>query len=438
MQKKIVFWSITVALGGFLFGFDTAVISGAEKAIQEVWNLNVFEHGLTVSIALIGTVFGALFGGIPSDKIGRKNTLFWIGTFYLISALGSALAFDWYSFLIFRFLGGLGVGASSVAAPMYITEISPAKSRGRLVALFQFNVVFGILIAYLSNYLIGSLVDDASWRLMLGIEAVPSVLFIAFIFLIPKSPRWLIYKRGDLESATKIFKIIDPETAEEQVQNVLGTIEETKTKAKLWSKKYSFPIALAITIAVFNQLTGINAIIYYAPRILEMAGLGAESALLSTAGIGLVNFLSTLFGIYCIDKYGRRTLMFWGSIGLILTLSLVSYSFYTDSTQGLSIVFYLFGFVASFALSQGAVIWVFISEIFPNEVRAQGQSLGSFTHWLLAAVIAFTFPVISSFLGGGTTFLIFAIMMALQLIFVWKFMPETAGKSLEVLSADLD
>ncbi len=433
MQKyRVFFWSVTIALGGFLFGFDTAVISGAEQAIQKVWDLDVFEHGLTVSIALIGTVIGALFGGIPSDHFGRKKTLFWIAVFYLISALGSALATDWYTFLIFRFLGGLGVGASSVAAPMYISEIAPANDRGKLVALFQFNVVFGILIAYVSNYfLAGS--GPTSWRWMLGVEAVPALVFLVLVLFVPRSPRWLIVKKGLVDEARRVLQLINPDKVEEALTSIIESRQEGQTGGNhiFKSSKYRNPIMLAVLFAMFNQLSGINAIIYYAPRIFEMTGLGEGASLLSTAGIGIVNFIFTLLALSFIDRVGRRKLMLIGSYGLILTLGLVAFAFYQEAFAGILVPVLLFIYIAFFAFSQGAVIWVFISEIFPNKVRAAGQSIGSFTHWFMAAVIAFTFPAVTEALGGGNTFLIFTIMMVLQLVFVWKLMPETKGRSLE-------
>jgi sugar porter (SP) family MFS transporter len=439
MNKRVFLWSIVVALGGFLFGFDTAVISGAERAIQDVWNLNVFEHGLTVSIALFGTVIGALFGGIPSDALGRKKTLFWIAVFYFISAVGSALATDWYAFLFFRFLGGLGVGASSVTAPLYIAEISPAKSRGRLVALFQFNIVFGILIAFLSNYLIGG-AGPNDWRWMLGVEAFPAIGFLVGLLFVPESPRWLILKRNRVEEAKVTLQAANPEVdASQTVNEILASAEvDTRRPAEpFFSKRYSTPIMLAVLFAFFNQLSGINAIIYYAPRIFEMTGLGKSSALLSSAGVGLINFLFTLLAMNFIDRFGRRTLMLIGSIGLIITLGLVSFAFFTQSFEGYAVPIYLFVYIAFFAFSQGAVIWVFISEIFPNQVRAYGQALGSFTHWLLAAIIAFAFPYITDTLGGGLTFLIFCLMMVLQLIFVWRLMPETKETSLEQIEKEV-
>jgi len=437
-NRHLLFWSITVALGGFLFGFDTAVISGAEQTIQTVWQLSSVQHGLTVSIALLGTVIGALFGGIPSDSLGRRQTLFWIAVLYFLSALGSALATDWYLFLLFRFIGGLGVGASSVAAPMYISEISPANARGRLVALFQFNVVFGILIAYLSNYLIGgSGVQD--WRWMLGVEAIPALIFLVLILFVPESPRWLVIKKGKLTDALKVLKIINPVGAEAELESIQSSaeVERESYKSPFFSKRYSFPISLAVLFAMFNQLSGINAIIYYAPRIFAMTGLDTASSLLSTAGIGITNFAATLIALNFIDRFGRRKLMLIGSVGLITTLALVSHAFFTQSFGGLWVPIYLFLYIAFFAFSQGAVIWVFISEVFPNRVRAQGQALGSFAHWFMAALVAFIFPIITQALGGGLTFLLFSGMMILQLLFVVKMMPETNGKSLEEMETSL-
>jgi sugar porter (SP) family MFS transporter len=397
-----------------------------------LWNLNAVEHGFTVSIALIGTVFGAMLGGLPSDLFGRRKTLFVIAVLFLVSAIGSAIATSWWFFLIWRFIGGLGVGCSSVTAPMYISEISPASHRGRLVAMFQFNVVLGILIAFVSNYLFKGIGDNA-WRWMLGIQAFPSAAFLVALFFIPESPRWLLIKKGDRHAARKIFSTINPATADTEIASIERAHERSikEKKGALFSTKYSFPVALAITFAVFNQVSGINAIIYYAPRIFEMTGLGTDSAFLSTAGLGLVNFGFTLLAVNFIDRFGRRKLMLIGSIGLILTLALVARAFYAEDFNGYVVPLGLFVYIAFFAFSQGAVIWVFISEIFPNEVRASGQALGSFTHWFMAALIAFSFPYISESLGGGNTFMIFAVMMILQLVFVLKIMPETKGKSLE-------
>jgi sugar porter (SP) family MFS transporter len=437
---SVLAWSLVVALGGFLFGFDTAVISGAEKSIQQFWHLSAFSHGLTISIALIGTVIGSLVGSRPSDRFGRKNTLYFVAAAYLLSSLGTALADNWYVFLCFRLLGGLGVGISSVTAPIYISEISPANRRGRLVGLFQFNVVLGILISYLSNYLLSEF-GEASWRWMLGVQAFPSLVFLILIRFVPESPRWLILKKGASEKALAILRIINPENCNQEltaIQNsVANTGSDKKESDSLFSGKYRTPVVLAMLFAFFNQVSGINAIIYYAPRIFEMAGLGAHSSLLSTVGIGIINFGFTLIAINVIDRFGRRKLMLIGSVGLIASLFLVAFTFLSGKFSGYAIPAYMMIFIAFFAFSQGAVIWVFISEIFPNQVRAKGQTLGSSTHWVMAALIAFSFPYLAENLGGATVFFFFGVMMVLQLIFVWKWMPETKGRSLEQLETIL-
>ncbi len=447
-NTQVLLWSITVAMGGFLFGFDTAVISGAEQQIQEIWNLNTWLHGLTVSIALVGTVFGALFGGYPADSMGRKKVLFWIGVLYFVSAIGSAISTDWYLFMFFRFIGGLGVGASSVVAPMYISEIAPAKSRGRLVAMFQFNIVFGIVISYFSNYVIGTIGGADAWRWMLGIEGLPAIIYTLLVLGVPESPRWLIAKKGDYTTARAILGKVDEETADEDLQSLRNYFSHHSSvgqKIRLFTLGYRFPIILAVLFAAFNQLAGINGIIYYAPRIFEWTGLGKDAALLSTVGIGLTNMAFTLLALTVIDKFGRKSLMYVGSVGLILTLSLVALAFFTNNFHGFAVPIYIYCYIGFFAFSQGAVIWVFISEIFPNEVRAQGQALGSFTHWILAALVSFIFPALANptgtdipeaergIFGPGPVFLFFAFMMVLQLIFVWRLMPETKGKSLENL-----
>jgi len=436
-KHSVLAWSMVVALGGFLFGFDTAVISGAEKSIQQFWHLSVMEHGLTISIALIGTVIGSLFGARPSDIFGRKNTLYFVAIAYLLSSIGTALADNWYLFLVFRLLGGLGVGISSVTAPIYISEVSPADRRGRLVGLFQFNVVLGILVSYLSNYLI-SQGGEASWRWMLGVQAFPSALFLTLIYFIPESPRWLILKKGETGRALEILRVINPLNCEQELASIKNsTLNDTASSSSLFSGQYKTPVILAVLFAFFNQVSGINAIIYYAPRIFEMAGLGAHSSLLSTVGIGLINFIFTLLGINIIDKVGRRKLMLVGSFGLIASLFMVAFTFYSGHMSGFAIPVYMMVFIAFFAFSQGAVIWVFISEIFPNQVRAKGQTLGSSTHWIMAAIIAFCFPYLAESLGGAVTFSFFCMMMVCQLIFVWKFMPETKGRSLEQIETNM-
>jgi len=433
--RKIFLWSLTVSLGGFLFGFDTAVISGAEQSIQKLWNLSSAEIGVTVGAALFGTIFGALFGGIPTDYFGRKKTLFWIGILYLISALGSALAPSNFWLMVFRVIGGIGVGASSVAAPVYISEIAPREKRGQLTALFQFNLVFGILIAYLSNYFIGS-GGPESWRWMLGIEAIPALTFVILMLYVPRSPRWLVVKKENISEAREVLTLINPDTVEHSLRAIQESdISKDSGPKEFFSGKYNFPILLAFLFAFFNQVSGINAIIYYAPRIFSEAGMGDSIALLSTVGIGIINLVFTMLGLYLIDRSGRRSLMFIGSIGYILSLIMMSSAFFQESYDGL--VFWIFFFIASHAIGQGAVIWVFISEIFPNEVRGSGMSLGSGTHWVFAWLIATVFPYFSGEYGGGIIFAFFAVMMVLQLLFVWKMMPETKGVSLEDLQKRL-
>ena len=432
---KIFFWSFTAALGGFLFGFDTAVISGGEQAIQKLWSLSDAMIGQMVAMALYGTVIGALLGGLPADKFGRKKTLFWIAILYFVSALGSAIAPEVYSLMFFRFIGGLGVGASSVVAPMYISEIAPREKRGQLTALFQFNIVIGILIAYFSNFLIGG-GGNGNWRWMLGVETVPALAFIIMILFVPRSPRWLIVKKGLIDEARRVLDMINPSTAEEHLKVIQSHSESSGEVGfkEFISGKFNLPIILAFLIAFFNQLSGINAVIYYAPRIFIDTGMGESAALLSSVGVGIANLVATLVGMFLIDKMGRKFLMYICSFGYITTLSLIAIVFFTGIGSGTLLVpFLIFAFIASHAVGQGAVIWVFISEIFPNSVRSFGNSLGCGTHWVFAALIAGTFPYIASNLGGGTTFSIFAVMMVFQLLFVWKMMPETKGKSLEEL-----
>ncbi len=434
------FVSITAALGGFLFGFDTAVISGAERDIQDVWQLSDWLHGLAIASALYGTVIGALFGGFPADRFGRKNSLLWIGLLYFISAFGSAMAWDVTSFTIFRFIGGLGVGASSVVAPMYISEIAPAKNRGLLVALYQFNIVFGIVIAYVSNYLIGTAELAQQWRWMLGVEAIPALIYSVMIFRIPESPRWLIGKRNDVAQARAILTRTDPEGVEEAIR--LAIEEEKKIKQKgsfsaIFAKRFLPTTTLAIMIAFFNQVSGINAIIYFAPRIFEMAGISTENALISTIGIGIVNLIGTFFGLYLIDRIGRKKLMYIGSFGYIISLSLMAYNFLGPGISTFWLPIFVFGFITSHAIGQGSVIWVFISEMFPNDLRAYGQSIGSFTHWILAALIANVFPFFANQFGPGYIFAFFALMMVWQLLWVRFKMPETKGRSLEEIHQNI-
>lgn len=435
-MNKILIWSISAALAGFLFGFDTVVISGADKQLQELWNTSDAFHGSVVmAMALWGTVVGAIFGGIPTNKFGRKNTLLIIGILYFVSALGSALVDDPISFAVFRFLGGLGVGASTIAAPAFVSEIAPADQRGKLVSLYQFNIVLGILIAFLSNYLLRN-TGDEPWRWMVGVEAIPAFLYIIFVFMIPRSPRWLVSK-GRFQEAEKVLAVIHPEMdIKLKLQEIKDLDQKELTGENIFMKKYRFPLILAFLIAFFNQVSGINAFLYYAPRIFESAGLGESTALLSSIGIGVVNLIFTLLGVFLIDRLGRKQLMLYGSIGYIISLSLVAAAFFLN-WGGMSVPIFLFLFIASHAIGQGAVIWVFISEIFPNRLRASGQAFGSSTHWVLAAIIPSTIPYLFTNIGPGYVFAFFAFMMFLQLLFVIFMMPETKGKSLEQLSKEL-
>lgn len=437
MNSKLILWSITVGLGGFLFGLDTAVISGAEQDIQQLWNLDSWSHGLAVAMALYGTVFGAAFGGIPADKFGRKLTLLWIGILFFASAVGAALANDVNTFMLFRFIGGLSIGASSVVAPVYISEIAPPKYRGRMVISFQANIVLGILIAYVSNYLLEGVGGGNDWRWMLGIVALPSLLFSLMVFFTPETPRWLLLQKGDEAAARKVLAITDEAGVDEAVAAIRKSAEGevAGVKETFFAKKYSVPILLAFLFAFFNQLSGINAVIYFAPRIFEMTGAGKEGALLSTAGIGVVNMIFTIAGWWLIDRYGRRALMYIGSVGYIVSLALIGYSFYAESYANVPL--YIFAFIASHAIGQGAVIWVFISEIFPNSIRASGMAWGSLTHWVFAALIANIFPYFAKEYGGGPIFTFFSVMMVFQLLYVWRMMPETKGVSLEELQKRL-
>jgi MFS transporter, SP family, arabinose:H+ symporter len=426
MNNKLILWSVTVGLAGFLFGLDVAVISGAEKAIQQLWGLSDWLHGTAIAMALYGTAFGAAFGNYPANKIGRKNTLIWVGVLFFVSSIGAALAPEVNSFMFFRFLSGLSIGASSVVAPLYIAEIAPPKYRGRMVISFQVNIVTGILIAYLSNYLLQGIGGENDWRWMLGVVAIPSLVFSVLMLMVPETPRWLIlYKKND-EAAKNVLALTNQES-----DTVIADIKASVNSLteKLFNKKFYKPLLLAFLLAFFNQLSGINAIIYYAPKVFEMAGIGRDGALLSTVGIGVINLLFTIVGWYLIDRFGRRTLMYIGSIGYIISLGLIAYSFYSEAHQ--FITYYVFLFIAAHAIGQGAVIWVFISEIFPNAVRAAGTSFGCLTHWVFAAIIAQVFPYFSNKYGGVEIFAFFCCMMVLQLIFVWKMMPETKGLTLE-------
>jgi len=434
-MKTIFLWAITVALAGFLFGFDTAVISGADLPIQQLWQTDPLFHGMFImSSALWGTVIGALFGSVPCDRFGRKATLIAIGILYILSALGSALAADPYTFSFMRFIGGLGVGISSIAVPAYIAEIAPAKHRGRLVAMYQFQIVFGILVAFFSNYLLSG-ISAEDWRWMLGVEVIPAMVFLFLVFKVSESPRWLILHKRDEAAARVVFNQLQEKDVDSIVSDIKRT-RPTEKKSSLFSARYRFPVMLAFFVAFFNQLSGINFIIYFAPRIFSLAGLDSDSALLSSAGVGIVNLIFTMLGLYLIDKAGRRLLMLIGSVGYIVSLSVVAYAFYAG-IGGMAVVFFVFLFIASHAIGQGAVIWVFISEVFPNAVRAKGQSLGASTHWVFAALIALLMPFFLSVFTPATIFIFFAFMMVLQLVFVLFVMPETKGRTLESISEEV-
>jgi sugar porter (SP) family MFS transporter len=438
MKNKYFVWSFVAALSGFLFGFDTAVISGADQPVQALWGLSNLTHGFFImSVALWGTVIGALFGGIPCDRFGRRKTLIWIGALYLISALGSAIAWDPISFSIFRFIGGLGVGASSVAAPAYISEIAPTDRRGRLVILYQFTLVFGILCAYVSNYVLG-FIGDSAWRWMLGVEAVPAALYLILVLGISESPRWLVLFKKDEAAAREVLAQIHPA---EHVDEVVARIHESRVKFEssksLFVPRFRIPVIFAFLVAFFNQVSGINFVIYYAPRIFDAAGFSESTALLSTAGIGVVNLVVTMLGIYLIDRAGRKTLLIIGSVGYIFSLVMLAITFHQENFGGWAVPVYLFLFIASHAIGQGSIIWVFISEIFPNSVRVKGQSLGSGTHWVFAALITLTMPYILSTFSGAPIFAFFAGMMVLQLLWAVFIMPETKGVSLEDLEKRL-
>ena len=438
-MKKLWNWSLTVALAGFLFGFDTVVISGANAPIKELWETSAWFHGVFImSMALWGTVLGSLAGGIPTKHFGRKNTLIWVGILYLVSALGSGLATDPYMFSFFRFLGGVGVGASTVAAPTYISEISTAKSRGRLVALYQFNIVFGILVAFISNYLLSGIGGANDWRWMLGVEALPAALYCLLILGVPKSPRWLLVQKGDELNALKTLKLLhDNDSAALAELEMIKTHREQTTRGiNVFSGKYNRSLTLAFLLAFFNQVSGINFILYYAPVILENAGFASSDSLLSSISIGGTNLLFTFVGLYLIDRMGRKSLMYIGSVGYIISLAMVAYGFKTEANASFNL-FFILSFIASHAVGQGAVIWVFISEIFPNSVRAAGQAWGTGTHWVFAALITMLGEVVIESFPGWIIFAVFAAFMVLQLLFTHFMMPETKGISLEELQDEL-
>ncbi|MBL8551265.1 MAG: sugar porter family MFS transporter [Hyphomonadaceae bacterium] len=427
---NVFLWSVTSALAGFLFGFDTVVISGAEQTIQALWSLDPGMHGIAMASALYGTVIGALLGGWPTDRFGRKATLQFIGVLYLVGAIWSALATDVHSFIAARALGGLGIGLSTVAAPLYISEIAPPSHRGRLAGLFQFNIVFGILVAYLSNAALGAAGENA-WRWMLGVAALPSLIYAALSLMLPESPRWLLSRKQDRAGGLAVLRLIEPKATAAELETKADEIiaAAATQSSRFFTRALSAPILLAFLIAFFNQLSGINAILYFAPRIFEMTGLGEEAALLQSVGIGITNLIFTFVGLWLIDKLGRRTLLYIGSFGYIISLGLTAWAFFTGHYAIVPAC--IFAFIASHAIGQGAVIWVYISEIFPNRHRAEGQALGSFTHWLFAALLTSFFPQLVTAFAPGYVFLFFAGMMVLQLIWVRIMVVETKGLPLE-------
>ncbi len=438
MNARIFFWSLTSALAGFLFGFDTVVISGAEKTIQALWGLSPGLHGIAMASALYGTVVGSLLGGWPADRFGRKATLLWIGVLYFVGAVGSGLAPNVATFIVARVIGGLGIGVSTVVAPMYISEIAPPKYRGRLAGMFQFNIVFGILIAFVSNWLLAGIGENA-WRWMLGVAAFPSLIYAVFCFSLPESPRWLLSRKGDREAGLQVLQRIEPDVSKTEIaaqaDEIMAASSEQVSSGNFWTKRLQKPILLAILIAFFNQLSGINAILYFAPRIFELTGLGAKAALLQSIGIGVTNLVFTFVGLWLIDRLGRRTLLYIGSFGYIISLGLVAWSFFTNHLSLVPVC--IFAFIAAHSIGQGAVIWVFISEIFPNRHRAEGQTLGSFTHWIFAALLTTFFPRMVTAFPPGYVFSFFAGMMVLQLIWVKTMVPETKGVPLEQIQRQL-
>jgi sugar porter (SP) family MFS transporter len=447
VKKQIFLWSITSALAGFLFGFDTVVISGAEQTIQKLWGLSAGLHGLVMGSALYGTVLGSIAGGWPTDKFGRKRTLVFIGALYVLSAIGCAFAGNVGLFVAARFIGGLGIGISTVVAPLYISEIAPANYRGRLAGLFQFNIVFGIVIAFLSNAIIAKIGGESAWRWMLGIAAIPSLIYAVMCFGLPESPRWLIGRKNDRAGGLTVLKLIEPEKSDAQLaahaDEILSASHSEKSAAAgFWSSRLRIPILLAFAVAFFNQLSGINAILYFAPRIFEMTGLGEKAAMLQSVGIGVTNLLFTFAGLWLIDRLGRRTLLYIGSFGYILSLGLTAWAFFTQHFTIVPVC--IFAFIAAHAVGQGTVIWVFISEIFPNRHRAEGQALGSSTHWVFAALLTTIFPIMVNLSGAneqpqraGFIFLFFCLMMVLQLLWVKFLVPETKGVPLEDMQRKL-
>jgi SP family arabinose:H+ symporter-like MFS transporter len=436
LNSTLIRSSIVAALGGLLFGFDTAVISGTTRDLTELYHLTPWLLGVTVTSALVGTILGSMLAGIPGDAIGRRDSLRILAVLYLVSALGCAFAWNWSALVVFRFIGGLGIGGSSVLGPMYIAELAPAKYRGRLVGMFQFNVVLGILLAYLSNYLVGLFhLGAAEWRWKFGVPALPAAFFLLMLFGIPRSPRWLV-KRRRVDEARAVLQQIGEENAGQELQDIVQSIDtEHAGSDTLFTWKYRLPIFLAVSIGMFNQLSGINAILYYMNDIFIQAGFSKVSGDLQAVAIGGTNLLFTMIAVSVIDRVGRKTLLLIGSVGTAVSLAGVAYIFFTHQHQGL-LVWLLVGFIAFFAFSQGAVIWVYIGEVFPNQVRAKGQSLGSFSHWFMNGVISLIFPLMAAS-SGAYPFVFFSAMMVLQFLVVVFFYPETKGVSLEEMQRKL-
>jgi MFS transporter, SP family, arabinose:H+ symporter len=428
--------TVVAALGGLLFGFDTVVISGTTQSLTELFHLTPLSLGVTVSSALAGTIVGSMLAGIPGDAYGRRDSLRILAVLYLISAIGCGLAWNWTALVTFRVIGGLAIGGSSVLGPMYIAEIAPAKYRGRLVGLFQFNVVFGILLAYFSNYLIGTIgLGATEWRWKLGIAAVPAAIFLLMLLGIPRSPRWLA-KKGRVEEAREVLRITGEGNYEQELQDIVASIDaEHHAGDRLFNGKYGLPIFLAVSIAMFNQLSGINGILYYLNQIFAQAGFNKVSSDLQAVAIGATNLIFTMIAMALIDRVGRKKLLLTGAVGTTVCLAGVSYVFLSRSHESW-LVWLLVAYIAFFAFSQGAVIWVYIGEVFPNRVRAAGQSLGSFTHWVMAGIISLGFPAVAA-KSGGYPFVFFSVMMAVQFLVVLLWYPETKGISLEEMQKKL-
>ncbi len=435
-NRSLVGSTVVAALGAFLFGFDTAVISGATEALRHVFHLTSAQLGFTVASALIGTIAGSIAAGKPTEALGRRRTLMGLAILYFVSALGCGFAWSWTALIIFRFIGGIAIGGTSVVSPMYIAEIAPPQLRGRLVAVTQLNIIVGILTAYLSNYVIVAAGTAEAWRWMMGIVALPAVLFFFFVLPIPESPRWLV-KRHRHKEALAVLRRLGNDDAHGTFNEIAASLQEetANTQEPFFHRKYRKPILLAFMVATFNQLSGINALIYYTADIFRMAGAEQASALFQSVIIGLTSLVFTVVAMAVIDRFGRRRLLIIGAAGLASCLAVTAHSFY-NRIGGRLVLGSLMGYIAFFAFSQGSVIWVFLSEIFPNRVRARGQAFGSFVHWVWCAIVSWTFPIVAES-SGGHAFSFFASMMVLQLLIVWRFMPETKGVSLEQIQRKL-